>query len=127
MLDEVEAHAAKARRVQTLEIMLGKGVVGVGDAAVAAAARGDRIDDHAVVGTVAACVHEHRTRQAERRLQLAKTLERCIGRRVAAIGRIRILVGRPEDVAMRITGALRRAVRRRACIRIRSLAGGNHS
>ena len=44
MLHEIEAHAAAAALVQLLEVALGEGAAGVGDAAVAAAAAGNGIE-----------------------------------------------------------------------------------
>ena len=117
MLHEVEADAADAARVQILEILVREGLVDVRDAAIAAAALRDRVEDHGVVDAVAARVHEHGAREPERLLQLNEPLERRVGRRVAAIRRVRIFVAGTEDVAVRVARARRRTVLRRPGVR----------
>jgi hypothetical protein len=52
-------------------------------------------------------VRDHRPRDAERGVQLAQILDRRVGRRVAAIRRIRKSARRPEYMTVRIAGARR--------------------
>src|SRR5690606_37781561 len=108
MLDEIETNAANAAGMQLFEIAVRERGVHIRDAAITAPALLDRIEDHGVVDTVAARIDEHRTRQAERLLQLDEALERRIGRRIAAVRRIRIFVAGSEDVAMRVARTGRR-------------------
>src|SRR5690606_1771757 len=105
--------------------------VDVRDAAIAAAALRDRIEDDPVVRAVAARVHEHRALEAERFLELDETLERRVRRRIRAIWRVRILVARPEYVAVRVARLRLSLVLRRHRVRIgrpadRDLAGLAH-
>src|SRR5690606_11411955 len=124
VLHEVEADAADTAGVQVLEVLVREARVDVRDAAVLAAALRDRIEDHRVVGAVAARVDEHGALEAERLLQLFETLERRVRRRVRAIRCVRILVTRPEDVTVRVAGLRRRLVARRPRVRIRRHAYG---
>src|SRR5262249_55862355 len=78
MLHEIESYAPKARLMKLFEHPAGKRIVGVGYAAVSTTALRDGIDDHGVVRTVTACVHEHRALEAEDRLQLPEPGERRI-------------------------------------------------
>src|SRR5688572_32731490 len=127
MLNEIEADAADAAGVQLREVAVREAVVDVRDAAIAAAALRDRVQDHRVVDAVAARVDEHRARQTQRLLELDEALERRVGRRVAAIGRVWILVAGPEDVAMRVAGVARRTVLRHPRVRIGRHANRNLS
>ena len=95
--------------MQALEVALGEAVVGVGDAAVLAAALRDGIDDDRVVAAVAAGIDQHRARQPQHGLQLLETRQRRIRRRVGAIRRVRIRSRRAENMAMRIAGPRRAA------------------
>src|SRR5262249_48308237 len=125
MLHEIESYAPKARLMKLFEHSAGKRIVGVGYAAISTAALCDGIDDHGVVRTVTARVHEHRALETEDRLQFPEPGERRIRRRVGAIGCVRITVTGPEYVAMSVAAARRRAKPRTSRVRIRGLAGWN--
>src|SRR5690606_17383258 len=70
MGNEVEADAADAAVVEPFELRIRDRTVDVRDAAIAAAALRDRIEDHGIVGAVTARVHEHGALEPQRLLQL---------------------------------------------------------
>src|SRR5690242_2675994 len=81
--------------VPLVEIGVGKRVVDDGDAAIALRVRMQAIHHRAVVGAVAARLHDHRARDAEIVVQRAQHLLRSVGRRVAAVWRIGEAIARP--------------------------------
>ena len=70
-LDEIEARAAHSTVVQGAQSLSVKRVVDDGDAAVARGVGGDAVEHGAVVGAVAARLHDHGARDAETVVQRA--------------------------------------------------------
>ncbi len=105
MLDEVESNPANAARVQALEFALRHAVLDAGNAAIAPLARGDRIQCDLHVRAMAAGMDDDGPRDSQLCVQPAQILDRRIGRRVAAVGRVGKFAGRPKDMAMRVAGA----------------------
>src|SRR5262249_20752904 len=68
-------------------------------------------------------VYEHGAFESERRLQLLEAREWRVGRRVRAIGCVRVTIARSEDVTVRVARERRRPIARRACVRIGRFAG----
>jgi hypothetical protein len=103
--DEVEARPPDAAAVQCFELRVGRVGAEDADAAVGAAAGGDGVEHRAVVGAVAARLHDHRALHADRAVDAPELRDRRLRRRVAAVRRVGEAVGRAEDVAVRVAGA----------------------
>src|SRR5215472_7492075 len=104
MLHEVEAHTAHAALVKVAEIPVGDTLIDNGDAAIAPARGGDRVEHGAVVAAVTARLHDDRALDAKEAMERHQAFLGRIGRRVAAALAIRKHRGRSEDMAMRIAG-----------------------
>ena len=102
MRDEIEAHAAHAACVEVGQLFVGDTAIDDRHAAIAAVTACDCIEHRGIVRAVAACLHDHTPARAEKIMQRGQALERRIGRRVAAIRRIREDVGRAKYVAVRV-------------------------
>ena len=122
MLDEVEADAANSSRVQARQFRIVDRTLDAGDTAIGALARGNGIQGHVHLRSMAAGMHDHGPGNPQARVQPAQILNRCIGRRIAAIGRIRKSIGRSEHMAVRVACTRRQDERGLDGIRIRRQA-----
>src|SRR3954452_2010711 len=83
---EVEAHAAKACRVQIFEHPFGERIVGVGYASIATLALGNGVDNGCVVDAMTACIDENRSFETQNGLQLLESGAWRVRGRIRAIG-----------------------------------------
>src|SRR5258706_1681521 len=106
MPDEIEANAAHAAPMQGLQFLPCDVVADHGDTAPSTrglelARPGERIEHGTVVGSVAACLDKHGSRQAKTIVQRAQLLLRRIVRGVDPLRRLGNLSGRALDVTVR--------------------------
>ena len=117
MRNKIEAHAAYTGGVESLQCVVAHVCIDDGDAPVSPVAARDRIKHRGVVGAVTACLNDHAAREAQMVVQGNQRFERRVGGRVAAIVRVRELLGGAEYVAVGI--ARERGQRMRGFDRIR--------
>jgi hypothetical protein len=94
--------------------------IGDGDAAQPRRKTRQRVKHHAVVVDMRVALHDEPIGEAEMIKERDETLDRRVGRRIAAARLIRKLVGRPEDMRVRVPRARRRLHARAARMRHRS-------
>ena len=104
MTHEIEADAAKAGRVEPLELRVADRQGNERDAGVRAPARRDRILGHRVVEAVRRRLHDDAALDAELRVQREQPLLRCLAGREAALPREWESLLRPENVHVRVAG-----------------------
>ncbi len=104
-------------RCEPVVVGIAEAVVHDGDAAIALGIGRDAIEHRRVVGAVAARLHDHGAVDAEMVVQRRQHFLRRVFRRVAAVGRVREPVARPEHVAMGVARARRQLEARLAAAR----------
>ena len=108
MFDEVEPRAPHPDVVQRRDVGIGERLIDHRHARISAGAALECVDHRRVVGAMARRLDEHRSVQREAFLQPRELFDARVRRGVRAIGREREAVGRAEDVAVRVGGAIRR-------------------
>src|SRR5271166_51832 len=112
--DEIEAHAAHARLVEPLELIVARVALYGRDAARFACAREAGVDHRAVVGAVARRLHHDIASEPQMIAQGEELGLACVAGRIFALGRVWERGPGPEHVAVRIDAARRQAKARLA-------------
>lgn len=108
VLHVVKPRAAKALRIEFLQLMIFNMDWNQRDAYVIALARLDEVRGGGVVVAVRRRLHHHAALDAQVRVEREQRfLGRIGGRRVAALGRIGEALARSKDMEMRVAGAAR--------------------
>ena len=121
----IEAQAADANRVPRTQFVRRNIRVGYRDAAQAIWLTPQRVEHCRIVTAMRTALHQHAARKTDRIQHAEIFFQRRIGRRVAAIVRIRKAIRRTEHMRMRIAGARRQRHARTADF-ARRQTGGNH-
>src|SRR5580765_1672053 len=98
MAHEIEAAATKTALLKFAQAALGYAVVDIGDRAIGPAARGNRVQRHAVVGAMYAGIDDDGAPEAELGMERPEIRKRRIGRRIGTPGRVGIFVAGAKDM-----------------------------
>src|SRR5438552_10026066 len=107
VLHVIEPHAAKALLVEALHFSDLDAGRQQRDAAVAPRFRGDQVGGGRVVEPMRARLHHHAALDEKEVVHIEQLFLGCVGRRVGAVLGERELRLRPEDVKVRVAGAIR--------------------